>query len=966
MTVGSAKTASSCLTAYHARYFAYELTRQSASEGVERLSNSLFDALVDLNPHQIEAALFAMRSPLSHGVILADEVGLGKTIEAGLVLCQRWAEHKRHLLVICPASIRKQWALELREKFNLPVRILDARTSAELIKEGAIEPFNVQAVVICSMNYAARMQASIEACPWDLVVIDEAHKLRNVYRSSNKTGRAISQAVQSAPKLLLTATPLQNSLLELYGLTSIIDEHYFGGLEAFREQYTRQGADLKDLRQRLAPIVQRTLRNQVNEFIKYTERRAMTFPFVPTRDEQRLYDAISAYLAREDTYGIPRRQRRLVTLILRKLLASSSYAIAGTLDTIEARLKDMEAGLPVSASVVERLVEGEDLGDDLLDEDTAEGQQWSDDEAQSEPGIDTAKLHAEIAEVSQYARWARSIGTDTKARTLLVALKDGFDQMDRTGAEHRALIFTESRRTQDYVKNFLEANGFAGKVIRFNGSNDGSEERAIYDRWVQTNEPLGRSSGNRAIDSRLALIDAFRDRGEIMVATEAGAEGVNLQFCSLVINYDLPWNPQRVEQRIGRCHRYGQQHDVVVINFLNQKNEADKRVLELLEQKFNLFSGLFGASDEVLGTIESGVDFEQRILDIYQSCRTPSEIDQAFDALQRELEETIKSRLEDARQQLLENFDEDVHARLRVNLGKTREQLNRVSQLFWGLTRYELADCAAFDDRDLTFDLIRSPIEAAQPGKYILISKDRANVPSSFLYRLSHPLGEYCLQSGKSELTPPAELTFDVSHHGAHIAVLESLKGHSGWMVLEYLGIDSLQHEDYLLFSATDDDGQVLDQETCEHMFRCDAKVQNPGAAVREDSRLEDEAEQHVHAVLQLSMEQNDRYSQEEQDRLDRWAQDQELAAEQAIKETKAQIRALERQARQAATIEEKHALEEKVAQLEDKKRRQRRDLFDVEDAIQAKRRQLIDALQRRMEQKATREELFRVRWHIA
>ena len=136
---------------------------------------------------------------------------------------------------------------------------------------------------------------------------------------------------------------------------------------------------------------------------------------------------------------------------------------------------------------------------------------------------------------------------------------------------------------------------------------------------------------------RSALVDYFRDEGRIMIATEAGAEGINLQFCSLVVNYDLPWNPQRIEQRIGRCHRYGQKHDVVVVNFLNRKNEADQRVFELLSEKFQLFEGVFGASDEVLGAIESGVDFEKRIADIYQHCRQTEEIKAAFDQLQLEL-----------------------------------------------------------------------------------------------------------------------------------------------------------------------------------------------------------------------------------------------------------------------------------------------------------------------------------------
>src|SRR6516162_4682354 len=126
-----------------------------------------------------------------------------------------------------------------------------------------------------------------------------------------------------------------------------------------------------------------------------------------------------------------------------------------------------------------------------------------------------------------------------------------------------------------------------------------------------------------------------------MIATEAAAEGINLQFCSMVVNYDLPWNPQRIEQRIGRCHRYGQRYDVVVVNFLNKNNAADQRVYELLAEKFKLFSGVFGASDEVLGAIESGVEFEKRIVSIYQNCRSTEEIESAFERLREEMDNKI-------------------------------------------------------------------------------------------------------------------------------------------------------------------------------------------------------------------------------------------------------------------------------------------------------------------------------------
>jgi superfamily II DNA/RNA helicase len=177
--------------------------------------------------------------------------------------------------------------------------------------------------------------------------------------------------------------------------------------------------------------------------------------------------------------------------------------------------------------------------------------------------------------------------------------------MAEMGAAQKAVVFTESRRTQQYLKSFLEANGYSGRILTFNGTNSEPEATAIYQRWVEANRESGRATGSRVVDIRTALIEHFRDEAQIMIATEAAAEGINLQFCSLVVNYDLPWNPQRIEQRIGRCHRYGQRHDVVVINFLNQRNAADLRVYEILEEKFNLFNGVFGASDEVLGSIES-------------------------------------------------------------------------------------------------------------------------------------------------------------------------------------------------------------------------------------------------------------------------------------------------------------------------------------------------------------------------
>jgi hypothetical protein len=965
-------------TAYHARYFANDLTRRRPSGAEDRLSQSLFDAAVDLNPHQIDAASFALRSPLSSGVILADEVGLGKTIEAGLVMCQFWAERKRRLLVICPASLRKQWSLELEEKFHLPTVILDARALREL-RPAQDEPLPSGRVVIMSINFASALRDDVSATPWDLVTIDEAHKLRNAYRPSNRMGQRLRWALDGKRKLLLTATPLQNSLLELYGLSTVIDDRIFGDRAAFREQYMRQDGDLRELQARLRPFCKRTLRKQVLEYIQYTARRTMTVPFTPTDDERRLYDDISAFLTRDDTFSVPARQRTLVTLILRKLLGSSSRAIAGTLETMRerlVRLRDSRDQADESIDVLAELTDLDELEDDYVDEElnvnedvavgsegaTAGGSNDDDDEV----ALNRAKLDTEIAWLDDFIGRARGISIDTKSRALLIALETGFAEMEKMGAARKAVVFTESRRTQEYVRDYLHANGYEGRTVLFSGTNTGPEPTRIYEQWVDANRESGRTTGSRVVDIRTALIEHFRDEAEVMIATEAAAEGVNLQFCSLVVNYDLPWNPQRIEQRIGRCHRYGQRHDVVVINFLNESNDADGRVLELLGEKLRLFTGVFGASDEVLGAIESGVDFEKRILDIYQQCRQPDEIDAAFARLRAQMDDAIQERMADTRRVLLEEFDEDVHVRLKAQLDATRSFLDTVSRQFWTLTKFVLDDAAIFDDEGLCFSLVEPPSSDVRPGRYHLISKTAHNETGEYLYRLSHPLAEYVIGCGREASTPLAHVSFNASGLRTKLTQVQKLKGQSGWLVLDALTIESLEMEEYLLFTAVTDKGEVLDQERCERLFRCDGEVAMqlalPAAIAK---RLAAERRRHADATVAASFEANNVFFQQERDRLERWADDKVKAAEKELAEVKAQIRTAKREERLAQTVDEQHRLQIEIKELEQKKRRLRQRIFDVEDEIADKRDELIFALEKRLAQHTTSESLFTIRWSV-
>jgi superfamily II DNA/RNA helicase len=959
------------MTKFHSKYFAHELTR-AGGKGVDRLGRALFDACVDLNPHQIEAALFALRSPLSKGVLLADEVGLGKTIEAGLVICQSWAENRRKLLVVCPASLRKQWAVELEEKFNLPSQILDAKTYRDSQKAGNPNPFDERKIIICSMHFVASKAMDIRAIPWNLVVIDEAHKLRNAYRESNRIGQAVRQATLDRKKLLLTATPLQNSLLELYGLSTLIDENIFGDLASFRTQYINYGGDVSGLRDRLQGFCWRTLRSQVTEYVPYTERKLITRPFKPTEQEHKLYEAVSKYLMRGDTYAFPARQKHLLILLIRKVLASSPTALAGTLEIIRERLSGLLEKAKNGRSVSELLVEQADIDEDLLDEILEDEEDDISDickennEPPQEEKIDIARLSSEIKEIDQYIGWARSIGIDTKSKALLTALDVGFQKMAEMGAARKAVIFTESRRTQDWLLNHLNNQGFSDQVVTFNGTNKDDSTGKIYTDWLEANRDTGRITGSRQVDMRAAILDHFKKSASILIATEAGAEGLNMQFCSMVINFDLPWNPQRIEQRIGRCHRYGQKHDVVVINFLNEKNEADRRVHELLEHKFNLFSGVFGASDDVLGSIESGVDFERRVLDIYQECRTEDEIQSAFAALQKELEESIQTKLKDTRKVLLEHFDEDVHERLKGNLIGTQEKLDRIGKQFWTVTKHVLSEHARFNDSTLSFDLHKPLTNGIRLGTYHLVTKNKDVQNSEFLYRLSHPLGEHVIQTGKELLCPVSKVVFDITNNPTKISVIESLKGKSGWLALSKLKISSFESEEYLLFSAIDDAGGNLGQETIEKLFNCigyDSQETSLPEPIRQ--RLCADSERHIKATITRNLEDNNKHLSEACIQLDKWAEDMEKAAAKEMDDTKRKIADIRRKVRLAPTMQEQAELQAELKKLETLRRRQQQKIFDVEDEIAEKRDSLVEQLTKRMEQKTETETLFTIRWIV-
>jgi hypothetical protein len=681
---------------FNLRCLAEDLVRRRRADDPDRYAASQRQARIDPNPHQIDAVIFALRRLDEGGCILADEVGLGKTIEAGLVIAQGRAEGRERVLLVVPRPLLGQWQAELHALFAIDVRELTGPTAAP-------------GVWIIGREAAGGVRGSewLRAAPFDLVVIDEAHEMfAGIYKryrsdgsedpeaASAMTAHRVRDAIGHAPVLVLTATPIQNSLVELWGLAQYVEptRTLFGDLATFRQVFC-DGDDRRlvpgqehELQRRIATICKRTLRRQAQEFLDrpFVDRACRLFEYDMSDDERALYEDVTEWLLRPVLHAFKGSARRLLLIGFHRRMASSHAALAASLENVARRLAALAAGQPVEPLDRELLgdLDDEDEVDEALEPDAALP--------------DPASLADELALVRSFAKRARAMPFDAKAqafqRAIALVLERG-----RTGVgSGKAVVFTESITTQEYIRDVLLGMGLAPEDITlFRGNNDDPRARAALSGWRAGAGSLLPSLPSNDIQVRLALVDEFRSRSKIIVCTEAGAKGLNLQFCETVINYDLPWNPQRIEQRIGRCHRYGQTRGVLVVNFLARDNEAHRLTFEILSQKLDLFGRVLDASDAVLHEPRRGpsdgllgalsADFERELGRIHDRARSVGDVTRdmlalrdtiaerrsAYDDQQRTTAALIESRFDDEVKQVFKGLRTELSdglARLDANL----------------------------------------------------------------------------------------------------------------------------------------------------------------------------------------------------------------------------------------------------------------------------------------------------------
>jgi SNF2 family DNA or RNA helicase len=513
---------------YQARLDLFNLSLMADYDQLTCLSSL---TAIDKYWYQIETAKKVLRQ-LGGRALLADEVGLGKTIEAGLIIAEYLTRGMvRSLLILTPASLVSQWQLELSEKFNISTITTDARDLQQAPAEFWTE--NPRIVASINMAKSAKHYAFVTNRAWDLVVVDEAHHLKN---RSTLNWKLVND-LQKRFILMLTATPVQNSLVELFNLLTLLKPGLLQTEALFKKQYVdskngRMPKNPEQLRSLMREVMIRNTRALVD--VKLPKRFATTITVVPDQAEQQLYQDLSAYL-RLQTAGLDRLSR--TNLLMRA--GSSPGALADSLKQLSKRIPDEEL-------------------------------------------LSLAKRAAQIKQVE-------------KAKILVEML----------GKSHqKTLVFSAHKATSLYLAKALQA----------------------------ANIPFAEFQGGMSLKEKDAAIASFRDEVGVLLASETGGEGRNIQFANAIINYDLPWNPMKIEQRIGRIHRIGQVQDVFIFNFC-LKDSIEEYILQILHDKINMFELVVGEVETILGNADSELDFSEVVMDIWLQHQVKPELDQAFNQL---------------------------------------------------------------------------------------------------------------------------------------------------------------------------------------------------------------------------------------------------------------------------------------------------------------------------------------------
>lgn len=972
---------------FNLRILAEDMVRVRRPDDRERYAASQRQARIDPNPHQIDAVIFALRRLKEGGCILADEVGLGKTIEAGLVIAQCRAEGAQRILLVVPKSLIGQWQAELLNLFDIGVR--EAATS-----------FFSPGVYVVGREFAGSEagSAAIGASPpFDLAIIDEAHEVfaglhrrfgrDGIYDESSDdalTAHRVRGLLRTTPVLLLTATPMQNSLAELWGLVQYVEPTgtLLGDLPTFRKVFCEDNdrslvaGQEHELQRRLSMVLQRTLRRQAQEFLDrpFTKRRCRLYEYAMSDAERSLYDDVTEYLLEPTLYAFAGRQRRLLLIGFHRRMASSISAFASSLENVAARLRRMLSGAAPDEAPG-WLIAGDLDDDDISEEATGEP-------AETKPlsQLDRAALAEELVRVEEFVARARSLPNDAKARSFQDAIKVVLELAQDGRGSGKAVVFTESITTQEYLRKLLLAMGLEDDdVTLFRGVNDHERARSAMSRWEAEEGTRfdGATRPSRDVALRLALVHEFRTRSKVLICTEAGAKGLNLQFCETVINYDLPWNPQRIEQRIGRCHRYSQLRDVTVVNFIARDNEAHRLTFEILSQKLDLFGRVLDASDHVLHEPRTdspelvasalSVEFEGDLRAIYSRSRTLDEVAREIAALKDKMSErrAAYDREYERTSQIIESrFDEGVRKvfkRLKEDLPASLAEFDQdMANIVEGYLAASGVEYSRSDEASRVVFTVSSPTgeSISAVGRYA--TGDARGLTDAEALNLVHPLVRTAITKSREwsggepvALILPAKVSDE-------LAQLAGMEGILSVHLVDYGGFEPVQS----LVAAGVMSGAPIDPLLASTLMRLSAAKAEPIATI-DSSCLEDAIEEAIYVDQRRVEEGEQRHFEMAIRQLERFVEDKILVCRREKVSIVDKLRSARERRDEVVGSTARDRVEAEISRLATREESLERRIEALESREDVVYRKWLDEYHTLRYQKPTATQLFQISFRI-
>lgn len=949
------------VTPYHAKYLAAVIRRKFPQSSVDRLIPIIYDADIGIHPHQIATANKILNSPVSSGYILSDQLGMGKSIEAAIIISWLWHKGEKKILVIAPVSQVEMWRKLLKVNFGLPTEIMTDENIATLKNDKKKEPLDIGRVLICTYKFAYEHESLIQNNKWDFVVVDEAHRLKDIYDIKSAIGDSIRASTLPHKKLLLTSTPFQSTMKRLFRIANMVDKYIFGDQRSYNYQFVSITDDInyKDLGKRLESVMSRTEAKRVPDFIGKARKSEILVQYEGNDIERDYITAMNNYFIDSSKFGLPSEKASLQSLALYKQVTLSPKIAMGGLGIIDQGLEILRKGEDQSDFLIEKFSEDIETLPWIKNEWFRSTQEVLDIKDFKSIQKDVEEEKKRLLLLREYVL---AVKKDSRLNAFMAGLNKSEELIRSIKGKKRILVYTESLQAQKYLVFMLRDARKKG-VYYINATNKDEESEKIYKAFIRNKKNRFLITGIEEIDRRTAIIQEFEAKGRILVATDRGLADQTLKHTYVVINYDLPVDPYITQLRISKIHGHLNPNDIIIVNIVSKDNEFEVWNYEKQRDTFDLFTGEYGRSDIPVGAIGVGSDFGMLIFGYYMKHHTIHLVERAFRKIAIQIKEAkstsmrnyySKLLLESARREQ-EHWDE-VMKEFKPKLDLLLQGVLHVSAIMTqGYGKISARGAG-------TLRLTKKPFRMSDEdlGDYTF---DLNEKPNRRKFYINSEFGGKMIDKALKQKLTIHHLKFSYRSVKPRKRSLTPLKGKSGVLDLRLVNVQGMQEEEHLIFTGLTDDGVMLEQEQCRDLMELSA---NDLGAVRVSGDYKKLIKPNIAELIDLLAERDEIYIQDFANKLEVWINDRIIVHKKDLRIIMTQRRKLHRRWVNATSTRKKEALDGELLEVGVFRRKKRRYIRKIIKYSSLEKDALVNKFRRETKYKYTSKSLFTIRWTLS